>query len=457
MDDDLRRISDDRNKPRDTNFGLFVRKLRQVLRTAYRIVSSSVGLLLLLIAYSFLGAYMIRAVESPHELAEQTMLQEKRSNIVSSLGNLSALYVKGDINQTTLEAMVQALLIGYEEELGVKSQTKWTFWGSLFFCGTIYTTIGYGHIAPSTTAGRVVTMVYATFGIPLALIVLADLGRQLMVAIKFLWSFVRRFYLTGYCKRLSKRKPHTVRRRTKEADSDEEVEEHQLNKTNSGDLGKRKAATGPPLADVETYLETDTEADVDACADTVIEKEREDDSSFSLPFVVAIAIVVVYIILGSFMYLLWEDNWDFLRSFYFIFISISTIGFGDVIPEHPKFFLLSSIYIFIGLSLVSMCVNVAIEVFTKTIDKAKEKVDQATTKAKETIEVVGKTLDRAKDAGIEKMQDVGDKLDKAKTKMSQFAKYGKSSSRDTDSVGSEPVQPGPVGAGDLNGFTKEAV
>ena len=142
MDDDLRQIADNRNKPRDTNFRLFVTKSRQVFQTAYRIISSSVGLLLLLIAYSFLGAYTIQAVESPNELEEHLVLQEKRSNVVLALGNLSALHVQGDVNQTRLEVMIQALLIGYEEDLGVTSQTKWTFWGSLFFCGTIYTTIG---------------------------------------------------------------------------------------------------------------------------------------------------------------------------------------------------------------------------------------------------------------------------------------------------------------------------
>ena len=300
------------------------------------------------------------------------------------------------------------------------------------------------------------TMVYATFGIPLALIVLADLGRQLMVAIKFLWSFVRRFYLTGYCLRLSKRGRYSIKKKNKHPNDEEAAEDHQLNKDLSDAVNtKDDAASDRTPADVEE--ESSTEADVEARADTDAQKQREAESSFSLPFAVAVAIVILYIILGSFMYLLWEDNWNFLRSFYFIFISISTIGFGDIIPEHPKFFLLSSIYIFIGLSLVSMCVNVAIEVFTKTIDKAKEKVDQATTKAKEKIEEVGKTLDRAKDVGIEKIQDVGDKLDKAKTKMSQFAKHGKSSSRDTDSVDSDSVTPVQTGNGDPNGRTVKDV
>lgn len=37
-------------------------------------------------------------------------------------------------------------------------------------------TIGYGNIAPRTTLGRIVTMVYAIFGIPLTLIYLSSTG-----------------------------------------------------------------------------------------------------------------------------------------------------------------------------------------------------------------------------------------------------------------------------------------
>ena len=35
------------------------------------------------------------------------------------------------------------------------------------------------------------------------------------------------------------------------------------------------------------------------------------------------------------------------------FLICSTIGFGDLVPNHPKFFLLTIIYIFFGLALIS--------------------------------------------------------------------------------------------------------
>ncbi|KAK3095120.1 hypothetical protein FSP39_010538 [Pinctada imbricata] len=103
--------------------------------------------------------------------------------------------------------------------------------------------------------------------------------------------------------------------------------------------------------------------------------------------------------LGAIMYWFWEQ-WSFMESFYFVFISVSTIGFGDIVPDKQSYFIISSIYLFIGLSLVSMCVNVAIEYLNTTIDRAKVRMDKYRGKisevGKEKMEQVGKQFDKAK-------------------------------------------------------------
>lgn len=56
------------------------------------------------------------------------------------------------------------------------------------------------------------------------------------------------------------------------------------------------------------------------------------DDEFNLPISVAISILLGYIFVGATAYNMFED-WDFFESFYFVFISMSTIGFGDFVPK----------------------------------------------------------------------------------------------------------------------------
>ncbi|XP_067657555.1 TWiK family of potassium channels protein 18-like [Haliotis asinina] len=374
-------------------------KIKKILRTIYRAVSSVVGLLILLAVYSVIGAVIFRAIEAPHEKEHRDNITSNREETLEVLQELSSNLSRGLVNQTQWNLMAKGLLLRYEETVviaqknGVVNSTStptWTFWQSMFFCGTIYTTIGYGHIAPSTDLGRMMTMVYAAIGIPLALVCLADLGKHFTLGLKLLWAFSRRY--CNCCKKM------------------------------------RNARRGKYATD---DVEGDTKTIDIKPGDKVYYGYKIDDE-FNIPISVAVGILVLYIFLGAFMYALWE-RWSFLESFYFVFISISTIGFGDVLPAHPKFFLLSSVYVFIGLSLVSMCVNVAIEFFSKTIDKAKVNIDRAKTKAKEKakeakekMHEVSKTIDRAKDRAKERVTEARDRV-------TDFAHVKRRSTRDSPS------------------------
>lgn len=56
------------------------------------------------------------------------------------------------------------------------------------------------------------------------------------------------------------------------------------------------------------------------------------DDEFNLPVSVAFVMLVVYIVIGAIMFC-FEEGWGFFESFYFVFISMSTIGFGDFVPK----------------------------------------------------------------------------------------------------------------------------
>lgn len=184
-------------------------------------------------------------------------------------------------------------------------------------------------------------MIYALFGIPLCLVVLSKLGKSLTRAIKFLWSFVRRLYYTGSCFR------------------------KRMNK------GWRKLSPGEKLR--MRLTKRSSKHPRQEMEDIYVPYDVDDN--FNLPPIVAILIAFLYIFLGALMYTRWED-WTYLEAFYFTFTSLATIGFGDILPSHPKFFIAASAYILIGLSLIAMVITVIMEAVSETIVKATDHVKQ---------------------------------------------------------------------------------
>ncbi|KAJ8947385.1 hypothetical protein NQ318_017748 [Aromia moschata] len=99
----------------------------------------------------------------------------------------------------------------------------------------------------------------------------------------------------------------------------------------------------------------------------------EIDDEFNLPITVALFILISYIFVGALIYCMWE-GWNFFASFYFVFISMSTIGFGDYVPKHPICMIVSIVYLVFGLALMSMCINVVQEKLSDTFKRASAKL-----------------------------------------------------------------------------------
>jgi hypothetical protein len=99
----------------------------------------------------------------------------------------------------------------------------------------------------------------------------------------------------------------------------------------------------------------------------------EIDDEFNLPISVAIIILIGYIFLGAVIYCVWE-GWAFFDSFYFVFISMTTIGFGDMVPDDPACMIVSIVYLVFGLALMSMCINVVQVKLSDTFKQASSKI-----------------------------------------------------------------------------------
>jgi len=69
-----------------------------------------------------------------------------------------------------------------------------------------------------------------------------------------------------------------------------------------------------------------------------------------------LSIMISYALCGSVLFS-GVFMWDILDSVYFVFSTISTVGFGDIVPEDSLVFLMFGGYILIGLSIYSIWIE----------------------------------------------------------------------------------------------------
>lgn len=91
------------------------------------------------------------------------------------------------------------------------------------------------------------------------------------------------------------------------------------------DAGKPKRIIGPLFESIsEVYNQT--VRNVQISGTFVI------DDNFDITAQVAIFLLVVYVNFGAVLFFLSEE-WSPLESFYFTYVTLTTIGFGDYVPQ----------------------------------------------------------------------------------------------------------------------------
>ncbi|WKY16714.1 hypothetical protein Q1695_001383 [Nippostrongylus brasiliensis] len=373
---------------------------RKYITYAKRILPH-VGLVCLLFAYLLIGATIFHAIEGPNELVQRDFelrtifglrddFQDHIWNITQDNDNRISREAFNSINQEYFEQLVKNIFISYRNqyinENHLVNKTKgegllWTYPNSIFFATTVITTIGYGNLVPTTTYGRVACIIFALFGIPLLLVTIADIGKFLSEFLSFLYKSYRAF----------KRKL-IARRRTSIADAirkqSRRISHHYRSSSHSHTSETSSKAGSLNLHEMDSDSESSMEDEL------------------RIPVFMVLFVLLAYTAIGGFLFQSWEGL-QYFEAFYFCFITMATVGFGDIVPTEQVYMFFTMAYIIFGLSLATMCIDLAGTEYIRKIHYLGSKMEDAKGAVISGLQVGEHIL---KHTGIEVMKTAGGKL-----------------------------------------------
>nr|XP_060623009.1 potassium channel subfamily K member 18 [Anolis sagrei ordinatus] len=372
-----------------------------------------------LVIYALLGALMFSHVEGNRESNES----EAYRRFMLSLWNLSKDLSENETSNEIFKNRMHELLNDIDFIWFSNPKKKWSFLGSLFFCCTVFTTVGkydilnfmldllrylislknaalaqlivvvalgrlritvledwcscYGHTYPVTRLGKYLCMLYALFGIPLMFLVLTDMGDILAAILSRSYNKMRqlqskllsRLSRGPYCKKRRESKPSSLRQNKivlhEPLNIKEVLQSNSSFKTKPGQdqnvemferlIARENDFLAPPKPNKFERWSSCPELDKRPMMNHMvgnIDNMGKGVEKLDVPFLLMTFIVFAYISCAAAILPHWEHDLNFEGAFYFCFITLTTIGFGDVKLRHPNFFLFLSFYIVVGMEIV---------------------------------------------------------------------------------------------------------
>lgn len=225
--------------------------------------------------------------------------------------------------------------------------SKWNFSSSLLFTITIISTIGYGFIVPLTWEGRVVSICYASMGIPIFLLCLANLSSALGSMFAFIYLKIdslnpvsmylnRRRKEKKAKKREKKRSLYASRKAngsTTESSSYKDYKHVVVLQDGASIVTKSEVSSnvfGKEMDEFNAVYDFHlTEDENESGDDDDSDDENEQDSMFDkstheVPVSLAAFVICLYMFGGTVLFHNFE-GWPYSKSFYFVFVTLSTM------------------------------------------------------------------------------------------------------------------------------------
>ncbi|ERE80961.1 potassium channel subfamily K member 18 [Cricetulus griseus] len=349
----------------------------EVLGTAKRCCHEALGKLLpglcflcCLVTYALVGAALFSAVEGrpDPEAEENPELKKFLDDLCSIL----------KCNRTEVEGNRKALCEHLQKMKPQWFKADWSFLSALYFCCTVFSTVGYGHLYPVTRLGKFLCMLYALFGIPLMFLVLTDIGDTLATILSRAYNRFQALLClprapSEWCSSLlCRRQPDS--RPVDEAipqivisagaDADELLEPQPYREPAPPSCGvelferlvarEKQDKLQPPMRPIEKSSSC-PELELGRLSCSILsnlDEVGQQVERLDIPLPVIALVIFAYISCAAAILPFWETELGFEDAFYFCFVTLTTIGFGDIKLNRPHFFLFFSIYIIVGMEIV---------------------------------------------------------------------------------------------------------
>ena len=208
---------------------------------------------------------------------------------------------------------------------------------------------GYGHVTPATIGGRAFSIIYSLVGIPLTLLVIRDLSNIITncvhkTTIKLLIFFDRH--------------ENSSNNRSSNSGTSNHIMLRQLSQN----------ITSPLLNNYATSVKV-------------------------LSIIVLFLLVVIFLLVSALMRV-YAEGWTFFEGFYFWYITLTTIGFGDYVPydgkKPPSDFLVviyyfGTFYLLLGLSLVASLIQCIVVLLQGRLPSVRPSRSSGTTRFRSSI------------------------------------------------------------------------